>query len=619
MFVIGTAGHVDHGKSSLVRSLTGIDPDRFTEEKKRGLTIDLGFAWMELPSGNEVSIIDVPGHESFVSNMLTGVGSIDVALLIVSADESVMPQTIEHLSILDLLQVKKCIVVLTKTDLVDNEIVQLAGLEIEELLHGTSFSGSKIVPVSAVSGEGLDKLIEELDKVLSSSEKRFDRGNPMMSIDRSFTISGFGTVVTGTLLGGRLCVGDEVELNPGEKIARVRGIQNHNRDLDEVMPGNRVALNLSGLAHHEIYRGQVLAIPGFIRPTNAIDVQLSILKNIPNALKHNMTVTLHQGTAVSLARLRLLEVDNALAGDVVWAQLKTNDLVCVNRGDRFVIRSNMTTLGGGEIVQTHAKRHKRNDSKIISRLNNLLKGESGFLIKDLINANGPITFEDLNQKSGLSQDLLKSELKNLKTQNLIVDLTNSDIDYLYYLSASDWNSICAKIQDLLGNFHKKFPLRVGHSKEALRTTLKIDSVIFSLIIKSLEGSNSIVDRGSLLSLPTFEPTLNSEQEKEMLQYLDLLNSNEFSPPSDISVDRELLAYMESLKLVVIASDKIVFSMDAYHKMVEMIRAFASQHSRISPAEMRDLLGTSRRYVMALVDYLDRENITRRIGDYRILR
>ena len=191
MFVIGTAGHVDHGKSSLVRSLTGIDPDRFTEEKKRGLTIDLGFAWMELPSGNEVSIIDVPGHESFVSNMLTGVGSIDVALLIVSADESVMPQTIEHLSILDLLQVKKCIVVLTKTDLVDNEIVQLAGLEIEELLHGTSFSGSKIVPVSAVSGEGLDKLIEELDKVLSSSEKRFDRGNPMMSIDRSFTISGF--------------------------------------------------------------------------------------------------------------------------------------------------------------------------------------------------------------------------------------------------------------------------------------------------------------------------------------------------------------------------------------------------------------------------------------------
>ena len=250
MFVIGTAGHVDHGKSSLVRSLTGIDPDRFSEEKKRGLTIDLGFAWMELPSGNEVSIIDVPGHESFVSNMLTGVGSIDLALLIVSAEESVMPQTIEHLSILDLLQVKKCIVVLTKTDLVDDEILQLSSLEIEELLIETSFSGSKIMPVSIVSGEGLNELTSELDQVLSSVKKSFSEGHPMMSIDRSFTISGFGTVVTGTLLGGKLNVGDEVELSPGQKRARVRGIQSHNRDLDEVMPGTRVAVNLSGVAHH---------------------------------------------------------------------------------------------------------------------------------------------------------------------------------------------------------------------------------------------------------------------------------------------------------------------------------------------------------------------------------
>ena len=619
MFVIGTAGHVDHGKSSLVRSLTGIDPDRFSEEKKRGLTIDLGFAWMELPSGNEVSIIDVPGHESFVSNMLTGVGSIDLALLIVSAEESVMPQTIEHLSILDLLQVKKCIVVLTKTDLVDDEIVQLSLLEIEELLLETSFSGSKILPVSIVSGEGLNELTSELDQVLSSVKKSFNEGHAMMSIDRSFTISGFGTVVTGTLLGGKLNVGVEIELNPGQKRARVRGIQSHNRDLDEVMPGTRVAVNLSGVDHHEIYRGQVLSTPGQIKPTNAIDVQLTVLDSVPNMLRHNMTVTFHQGTAVSLAKLRLLEGDNASAGDVVWAQLKTDDYVCVNRGDRFVIRSNMTTLGGGEIVQINAKRHKRNDLKIISRLENLFEGDSSFLIKDLIESNGPIMFEELRAKSGFTHDFLKKELISLTSKNLIINLANPEVGETYYYSVLEWKNVCKKIEDILKDFHQDFPLRTGYSKEAIRTTLQIKQNVFSLIVNSLECNDSLVDKGSVLSLPSFERRIDVEQEQEIHKFLTLLNSNEFSPPSDFEIDMELLSYMESVGLIVIASDKVVFSMDSYQKMLSMIREFIGHHSRISPAEMRDLLGTSRRYVMALVDYLDKENITRRIGDYRILR
>jgi selenocysteine-specific elongation factor len=273
MYVIGTAGHVDHGKSTLVQALTGIDPDRLREEKERGMTIELGFAWLTLPSGKEVSIIDVPGHERFIKNMLAGVGGIDLALLVIAANESVMPQTREHLAILDLLRVKKGMAVIAKRDLVDEEMLELVMAEVEDVLKGTTLEGAPMIPVSAVTGEGIPELLSTLDTLLETTETRKDSGRPRLAIDRSFTMSGFGTVVTGTLIDGSLSVGMEAEIVPSGRVARIRGLQSHRQKIETASPGRRLAVNLSGVSHDQIQRGEVLTIPGWLRPTIALDVR----------------------------------------------------------------------------------------------------------------------------------------------------------------------------------------------------------------------------------------------------------------------------------------------------------------------------------------------------------
>ena len=307
MYVIGTAGHVDHGKSALVRALTGIDPDRLREEKERGLTIDLGFAWLKLPSGREVSIVDVPGHERFIRNMLAGVGGIDLAMLVVAADEGVMPQTREHLAIIDLLRIDRGLVVVTKSDLVDDDWMELVSSDIMDSLKGTTLQDARMVSVSSVTGEGLPELLGALDSVLDGVEERDDNGHPRLPIDRAFTISGFGTVVTGTLVGGRLSVGDEVELAPGGQRGRVRGIQTHKQSVKSGMPGSRVAANLSGIGHESIARGQILTDRGWLKESEALDVRLRVVQDSPVSVKHRASVTLHLGTSETLARVRLLD------------------------------------------------------------------------------------------------------------------------------------------------------------------------------------------------------------------------------------------------------------------------------------------------------------------------
>ena len=345
MYVVGTAGHVDHGKSTLVETLTGIDPDRLREEKERGLTIDLGFAWLKLPSGNEVSIIDVPGHERFVNNMLAGVGGIDLALLIVAADESVMPQTREHLAILDLLQIQRGMIVITKSDLVDEEIVELVGAEVEDVLEGTVLEGAPIMNVSAITGQGIPELVSAIDDMLQETQPKKDLGRPRLPIDRSFTITGFGTVVTGTLIDGDINVGQEVELILSGQRTRIRGIQTHKNKQDIAQPGTRVAANLIGVPHDNIYRGEVLTTSGWLRPTTAMDVHLRVIPGAPHALRHNMFLTVHTGSSEVIARLRLLDSDTAEPGATTWAQLKLDSPLAVVKGDYFVIRSNQTTLG----------------------------------------------------------------------------------------------------------------------------------------------------------------------------------------------------------------------------------------------------------------------------------
>ena len=347
MHVIGTAGHVDHGKSTLVHALTGIDPDRLQEEKDRGLTIDLGFAWMPLSDGGEVSIVDVPGHERFVNNMLAGVGGIDLALLVVAADESVMPQTREHLAILDLSERQSRPRGRHEARSRGRRVAGARDVaEVQDVLDGTTLEGVPIIPVSATTGDGLPELTATVEALLQDTRARKDLGRPRLALDRAFTMSGFGTVVTGTLVDGTLSVGQEVEVLPQRLSSRIRGLQSHKRKLDTVPPGTRVAANLVGLSQDELQRGDVLTAPGWLTPTDAVDVHLRVIEDVPRPLRHNMLLTVHTGSSEALARLRLLERQRAEPGESVWAQLKFETPVAVVKDDFFVVRSNRATLGG---------------------------------------------------------------------------------------------------------------------------------------------------------------------------------------------------------------------------------------------------------------------------------
>ena len=394
MYVIGTAGHVDHGKSSLVLALTGIDPDRLREEKERGLTIDLGFAWFALPSGREVSVVDVPGHERFIKNMLAGAGGVDVALLVVAADEGPMPQTREHLAILELLDVPTAVVALTKVDLVEPEYADLVEAEIEETLTATRFAGAPIVRTSAATREGLPALCAALDEALDRTPAKRDLGRPRLPIDRAFTVQGFGVVVTGTLLDGSLEVGQDVELQPGGKRARVRGLQRHKSTASRLEPGTRAAVNLSGIRLEEIERGMVVARPGAMPPARVVDVHLAATRIVAHSLRDGAGLTFLSATAESEARLRLLDRTELRPGDEAWAQVVLETPVAVLAGDRCVLRASDETVAGGAIVAVNPPRHRRNHRATLDALERLLAGTPEQRLADALGA-GPLTIAEI--------------------------------------------------------------------------------------------------------------------------------------------------------------------------------------------------------------------------------
>ena len=470
MYVIGTAGHVDHGKSTLVKALTDIDPDRFPEEKAREMTIDLGFAWMTLPSGREVSIVDVPGHERFIKNMLAGVGAIDLALLIVAADESVMPQTREHIAILDILQITRGLVVVTKTDLVDEEMVELVKAEVEDTLQGTSFEGCPMVGVSAYTGDGLDELKATMDSILDETEVRQDLGRPRLPIDRCFTISGFGTVVTGTLIDGTLTVGQEIELAGSWQRARIRGLQSHKTKVDATDPGVRLAVNLSGLSKDEVERGEILTIPGWLKPTYRLDARLRMVKNAPHPLKHNQGVTFHLFTSEASARVRLLDAERLTAGQEGWVQLLLADPLPVVKGDFFVIRSSEDTLGGGQIVDPNPRRrYRRFDDDVIERLMTLDQGTGGDIIISIAEQWGPCDMTVLSQRTNLSREEVTERVAQLTGGGHLVSLGEfgSDADAVVY-SAQGWDILKSKVASALQLYHTQYPLRHGVPAQEVR-------------------------------------------------------------------------------------------------------------------------------------------------------
>ena len=374
---MGTAGHIDHGKSTLITALTGIDPDRLAEEKRRGMTIDLGFAHMVLPSGREIGIVDVPGHARFMRNMLAGAHGLDAVLLVVAADEGVMPQTREHLEIVDLLEVGRGIVVLSKSDLVDAAWLELVTAEVREAIAGTALAAADVIPVSALSGQGLTDLVDALDRLLDGGEPRLDLGRPRLPVDRVFSMSGFGTVVTGTLADGTLTVGDELEVVPGGRLVRIRGLQRHNRNVQTASPGTRVAVNLTGVDKTEVARGDVLAPPQTLQSTRRIDAHVRVLASAPRALRHGAEVLLHTGTTEVGSRVIVLAGDAIEPGQYGWVQLYLERAIAAGANDRFVLRipSPAITIAGGRFIDVAPRKHPRHDNAVSESLDRRAAGD----------------------------------------------------------------------------------------------------------------------------------------------------------------------------------------------------------------------------------------------------
>ncbi len=614
MFVLGTAGHIDHGKSALVLALTGMDPDRLHEEKERGMTIDLGFAWLKLPSGQEVGIVDVPGHERFVKNMLAGVGSIDLALLVIAANEGVMPQTREHLAILDLLGIERGIVAVTKKDLVDDEWLELVRMDIEELLKATTLAKAPIIPVSSVTKEGLDSLLSTVDSMLKATTPRKDTGRPRLPIDRVFTIAGAGTVVTGTLIDGALSVGQEVEIVPPGLKSRLRGLQTHKTKETEATPGSRVAANVVGISTTDVKRGDVLTKPGWLLPTTMLSVELRLLPYMKRPLRHNAPVSFHTGAAESMAKVRLLDKDRLDPGGTAWAQIELETPVALVKGDRFIIRSPMETLGGGRVVESHARRLRRHKGEIIEGLRTRDKGTIEDSLQGLLEAKQPLDLKGVVSGSELPADEVATALESLVREARAVSVGDGD-GRLFY-SATGWTKLVRDAVSVLQDYHKKYPVRAGMPKAELASRLKLGKQWPSIFGKMVQES-ALMDENLGIRLPSHEVRLTPAQNATVDLFLRSLSANPYSPAPDRVPDPDLLNLLIERRQVVKTGD-VVFSAKAFDEMVAGVVDYIKTHGKVTLAEVRDLFKTSRRYVQSLLEYMDEKKITRRVGDDRVL-
>jgi len=620
MYIIGTAGHVDHGKSTLVEALTGINPDRLKEEEERKLTIDLGFAWLKTSNGQEVSIIDVPGHARFIKNMLAGVGAIDIALLIVAADESVMNQTKEHIDILNLLQIKKVIPVITKIDLVDQEWLDLVTKDIESLLKTTNLSCSPILNVSAKTGEGVLILKDAIEKSLKDIEPNKDLGRPRLHIDRSFVMPGFGTVVTGALIDGKLKVGQNIELVISGIQSRIRGIQAHRKPTEMAMPGSRVAVNITNISHKNIRRGEVLTFPGWLKCSEAVDVKLDISSNISKAVKHNSQVTLHIGSNETTAKIRLLAKDSIEPGDYGWAQLKLDDPLPLITGDFFVIRSDQRTLGGGTILVPFAKRHKRNDIIILNQLKVIATQSTNEIILQSLDTLKPLQLKQIAENTNIEMSELETSIKELVlTKGIVIFGDWANKDQMLIISKMSWDNISTSIEDFIQEYHGKFDLKVGIGREELRNKLGYSKPIFTKFIDFMSLNAIIREVGIYIKLSSHEPRPKQIEHHEMLEYIKNIEANPFSPPTNLDVNVDLLNLLVNQGRIVKVNENIIFSSKSYNIMLNTVIKYTETHGTITVAQVRDIFKTSRKYALALLEYLDENKITRRVGDQRILR
>ncbi len=630
MRVIGTAGHVDHGKSTLIAALTGTHPDRLKEEQAREMTIELGFGWMTLPNGEEVGIVDVPGHRDFIENMLSGIGGIDAALLIIAADEGVMPQTKEHLAILDLLQIPAGLIVLTKTDLAsDTGWLDLLEVDIRAAVSRTVLKDAPVVRVSAKTNTGLESLVSNLQSLLETKPTRPNLSRPRLPIDRVFTMSGFGTVVTGTLSDGSFTVGDEVEILPSGLKGRIRGLQTHKKKEDAAMPGSRTAMNISGVDAESIQRGEVVVLVDQYQPTRRLDAHVRLLDDVSAPLKHNDEVKFFVGASETIGTVRLLDAEELTPGNETWIQLELRDSVVAVRGDRYILRrpSPSETLGGGVIVDHHPKRrHKRFDEVVLKSLESLAQGSPSDILLEAAMAVGIAPIKEVVARSRLDLAVAESALAELLANRSLLLLEEGSPNAssaLLAVSLSQWSDLKNKVIRLAADHHKTYPLRRGIPREELKSKLKLSARIFNAAVNKLITDNSITDLTACIALPEHEIQLDGVDQAKVQKMMRAFEANPFGPPSvkecKAEVGEEVFNALIELGELKSVSEDVVFRKSDYDSIQLQIQSSIEQHGQIALAEVRDLFGTSRKYAQALLEHFDAIGFTIRDGDFRKLR
>jgi len=630
--ILGTAGHIDHGKSSLIKALTGIDPDRLKEEKLRGITIELGFASLMLPTGQLLGIVDVPGHERFVRHMVAGATGMDLVALVIAADEGVMPQTREHLEICELVKVKQGLVVITKTDLVEPDWLDLVEEEIRETLAGTFLEGAPIKRFSAVTGEGTEDLLATLAELAAQVPRKPASGIFRLPVDRVFTIKGFGTVVTGTAITGHLRVGDAVMIYPPLYKARVRSLQMHGAALEEVLAGSRAAVNLQGLEREEMERGMVVATPGSLIPSRRVDVFLEVLKSAPRPLKHRQTVRFHTGTSERLAVPLLLDADELPPGSSGYVQFILKDAVALKPGDRFVVRnlSPAITWGGGQILHVNPPRHKRRQEKVLSGLKTLEQGSPEEQVRLYLEEAGPAGRSRPELAAMLAWD--STEIANLlnalvqKGQALLYDPENQR-----YILTDTARALEEEIRIHLKTYHQKNPLRPGFSKEELRRRLspQMEMRLFNYILGRLTQQKQVVVEKDLVRLATHRVQLAVDQEEVTERLEALYRQGQLTPPTLKEVEAALklpLAKIQPLLAVLVNRGSLVkvkedlyFHTEALAQLKAKLVDFLKQNREISVPQFKDLTQTSRKFTIPLLEYFDTNRVTVRVGEARRLR
>jgi selenocysteine-specific elongation factor len=630
--ILGTAGHIDHGKTSLVKALTGIDTDRLKEEKARGITIELGFAHLDLPGGFELGIVDVPGHERFVRSMVAGVGGMDLVMLVIAADEGVMPQTREHLDICQLLGVRKGLVALTKIDMVDPDWLGLVTEEVRDYLAGSFLETAPIVPISSRTGEGLDRLKDELARLAGEVEEKKGEGPFRLPVDRVFTITGFGTVVTGTLLSGEIGVGNEVEVLPAALPCRVRGIQTHGRKSDRGLAGQRLAVNLQGVEHTEIVRGDIVVPRGIYRPTWIVDARLNYLPTAPRQLKHRSTLRLHSATYEVPAKVIMIDRDVLLPGESAFVQLRLAKPVLLLPGDPFVLRtySPQATLAGGTVLDPNPLRRRRRSAEALELLQALESGEEAEKIRLMVVASllSGLSLEEIVNRTGMSVKRIEAALTALLSSGDLVQVVKEPRTFL---SRQAFDTIKARLHTELQAYLQDNPMKEGMGKEELKSRIpkRSDLRFFGPCLTALEKEGKAVAERDLVSLPGRKSGVAAEQVDIQAKVATTLHKGGMEPPTIKEfcdtlgcTEKAALEHLNFLaregKAVKIKSD-IFYAPEPLAAIREKLVAHLRNTGEITPGEFRDLTGLSRKFMIPLLEYFDQEKVTIRIGDKRVLR